>query len=243
METQISFGIAFAAGILSFLSPCVLPLIPGYISFLSGVSLKDLKDGKHHKKVLLKAGWTSVFFVAGFSAVFIALGASASFVGKLLSDNIVIFTKIAGILIAILGVHMTGILSIGWLNYQKGFSVKNYSPGPVGAFLIGMAFGFGWTPCVGPLLAAILAIAATQETMAKGMALLFVYSLGLGIPFIATGFAVGAFMKFLEKYKKFIRAGEIITGILLVVIGILIFTGSFSVLLQFVPPVFNEFAK
>lgn len=243
MGNNISFGVAFAAGVFSFLSPCVLPLIPGYISFLSGMSLEELKQGADRKKLALRAGLTSVFFVLGFSVIFVSLGASASLVGKLLIEHMGIFAKAAGMIIVILGLHLMGIFNIPWLNYQKSVKVKKFSPGPWGALLIGMAFGFGWTPCVGPLLAAILALAATQDTMLRGMGLLFVYSMGLGIPFVATGLGVGAFMKFLEKYKRFIRFGEITAGALLVIIGTLIFFGSLSALLKFVPPVFYQFAK
>ncbi|MFQ5953119.1 MAG: cytochrome c biogenesis CcdA family protein [Candidatus Omnitrophota bacterium] len=231
------------AGIISFLSPCVLPLVPAYISFLSGVSLEELKQGTSHKKVLIKAGFTSVFFVAGFSVVFIALGASASLVGKLLSEYINVFTKIAGVAIVILGLHLLGVLKMDWLGREKRLKVKKFSPSFLGAFLIGLAFAFGWTPCVGPILAGILALAAAQQTLVKGMYLLAVYSLGIGIPFIVTGFAIGAFMKFFEKYKKFIRWGEIVAGILLIAIGILIFFNNLSILLKFIPPVFYDFAK
>jgi cytochrome c-type biogenesis protein len=243
METNISFGLAFAAGVLSFLSPCVLPLIPGYISFLSGVSLEELKKGAGRKGSAVKAGTASIFFVIGFSIVFVALGASATFVGKLLNQYMSVFTKVAGAMIAILGLHLTGVFNIGFLNYQKGLKIKGFTPGPFSALFIGMAFGFGWTPCVGPLLAGILALAATQETMLKGIALLLAYSLGIGIPFVATGFAVGIFMKFLEKYRKFIRWGEVIAGVFLVIIGTLMFLGNLQVLLKFVPPVFYKFAK
>ena len=137
---QVSIGVAFIAGVLSFLSPCVLPLVPAYISFLSGVSLEELKEGAGHKKVLKKAGLVSIFFVLGFSAVFIALGASASFIGKLLVDYINVFTKIAGIAIIVLGLHLLGVFNIGLLNYQKRISVKSYTPSFLWAFLIGLAF-------------------------------------------------------------------------------------------------------
>jgi cytochrome c biogenesis protein CcdA len=146
---EVSIGLAFMAGVLSFLSPCVLPLVPGYISFLSGVSLEELKGDTTPKKVLLKAGFTSIFFVMGFSVVFIALGASASFIGKLFADHIVVLTKVAGILIIVLGLHLLGIFKLGMLNYEKRLKVKSFSPGFFGAFLIGFAFGFGWTPCAG----------------------------------------------------------------------------------------------
>ncbi|MDD3088550.1 MAG: cytochrome c biogenesis protein CcdA [Candidatus Omnitrophica bacterium] len=243
MDSNVSFGIAFAAGIFSFLSPCVLPLIPGYISFLSGVSLEELKKGTGGKGAAVKAGITSIFFVAGFSLVFVALGASASLVGKVLNQYMAIFTKIAGALIVLLGIHLTGLLNLGFLNYQKSFRVSKTAPGLFTAFIIGMAFGFGWTPCVGPLLAGILALAATQETMQKGIGLLFAYSMGIGIPFVATGFAVGAFTRFMGKYSRFIRMGEVVAGVFLIAIGTLIFFGNLEALLKYVPPVFYEFAK
>ncbi len=240
---QVSFGVAFLAGVLSFLSPCILPLVPGYISFLSGISLEELRQGGAPKSAVKKAGFTSIFFVLGFSLVFVALGASASFIGKLLIDHIHIFTKIAGVVIVLLGLHLLGVLRVGWLNYQKQLKVKNFSPGYFGAFIIGLAFAFGWTPCVGPILAGILALAATQETVVKGMLLLLVYSLGLGIPFVVTGFAVGVFMKFFERYRKFIRWGEIIAGLFLIAVGVLIFTDNLGVLLQYMPQSFYKFAK
>ncbi|MEA3489879.1 MAG: cytochrome c biogenesis protein CcdA [Candidatus Omnitrophota bacterium] len=239
---QVSFGIAFSAGVLSFLSPCVLPLVPGYISFLSGVSLEDLRKGNARGNVIGKAGLTSIFFVIGFSVVFIALGASASFVGKLLADNIRIFTRIAGVVIVLLGLHLAGVLNIKWLNYEKRLKIEKFRPGLFGAFLIGLAFAFGWTPCIGPILAGILALAAAEKTVLKGMLLLAVYSLGLGIPFIVTGFAVGAFMRFFEKYRRFIRWGEIVAGIFLIAIGVLIFTDNLSVLARLIPESVYKFS-
>jgi cytochrome c-type biogenesis protein len=242
MDT-ISFAIAFGAGILSFLSPCVLPLVPGYISFLSGMSLEELREGTNHRKVLRRAGLTSVFFVIGFSIVFVALGASATFVGKLLAKHMIILTRIAGIVIVILGLHLLGVMRIGWLNYEKRLKIKRFRPGFLGAVMIGFAFGFGWTPCIGPILAGILALAAGQETVIKGMLLLAVYSSGLGIPFIITGLAVGMFMRFFERYKRFIRWGEIIAGLFLIGIGVLIFFNSLQVLFRYIPQVFYEFIK
>lgn len=241
--TDISIGLAFLAGILSFLSPCVLPLIPGYISFLSGLSLEELQQNTQQRKVLKRAGLAAIFFVAGFSVVFVSLGASASFMGKFLSAHLRIFSRIAGILIVILGVNLLGVLKISWLNVEKRLKIKKFYPGPLGAFLIGLAFAFGWTPCIGPILAGILALAATQKTIIKGMSLLGVYSLGLGIPFILTGFGVGIFMRFFQGYKSFIRWGEIFAGLLLIAIGLLIFSDNLTALLRFVPALFYKFAK
>jgi cytochrome c-type biogenesis protein len=240
---QIHVGLAFIAGILSFLSPCVLPLIPGYISFLSGLSLEELQNTTQRGKILKKAGLTSILFVAGFSVVFVALGASASFVGKFLSAHMKILTRVAGILIVILGLYLLGVLKIGWLNVERRLKTKKLSPGLLGAFLMGLAFAFGWTPCIGPILAGILALAATQETVIKGVLLLAVYSMGLGIPFIITGFGVGIFIKCFQRYKRFIRWGEIFAGLLLVIMGVLIFFNNLTAVLRFVPSFFYKFAK
>jgi len=243
LDNNITLGLAFLAGIISFLSPCVLPLVPGYISFLSGVSLEELRAGKQGGGLFKKPVLTAVFFVIGFSIVFISFGASASLVGKMLVKHMNILTKAAGIVIIVLGLHLTGALKIKWLNYEKRFTPEGGSPGLLKALVIGLAFGFGWSPCVGPILAGILALAASQKTVLRGMALLAAYSTGLGIPFIATGIAVGFFMKFFERYRRFIRAGEIVAGVLLIAIGALIFSGDLSALLRFVPPVFYEFSK
>ncbi len=240
---QIPIGVAFIAGILSFLSPCVLPLVPGYISFISGVSLGELKQGAEHRKALKKIILTSVFFVAGFSVVFMSLGASASFIGKLMADHIKILTRVAGVLVIILGFHLTGIMKVGLFNYEKKINLKRISPGFFGAFLLGFTFGFGWTPCIGPILAGILALAAVQQTIIKGVFLLGVYSLGLGIPFIITGFGIGVFMRLFKRYKRFIRVGEVIAGLLLIIIGVLIFFNNLTVLVKFIPSFFYKFAK
>lgn len=236
---EVTIGIAFIAGIFSFLSPCVLPLVPGYISYISGISLEELEKGEGHKKVLLRSGFLSVFFVLGFSVVFIAMGASASAIGKLLARHMHLFMRIAGIIIFILGLHLTGIFRIPVLNYQKKISVEKVKPGFFGAFVVGLAFAFGWTPCIGPILGGILTMAAAEKTMARGVILLLCYSLGLGIPFIITGFAIGVFMRFFEKYKKFIRWGEVIAGVLLIALGVLIFFDK----LRMVPTLFSSIAS
>ncbi len=239
---NVSIGAAFVAGIISFLSPCVLPLVPGYISFLSGASLEELEK-QDNKNVVYRAGILSVFFVAGFTLIFVALGASATFIGQILSKHFNILSKAAGIVIVLLGLHLTGIFKINALYHQKRINVKNFTPGIWGAFVVGIAFAFGWTPCIGPILSGILALAATKKNMVEGMVLLGVYSLGMGIPFIVTGFAIGIFMKFFERYKKFIRVGEVFAGILLIMIGVLIFTDNLGTLLKYLPEGLFEFAK
>ena len=207
----VGFGAAFLGGLVSFLSPCVLPLVPGYISFMSGLTLEELSNGGDEGSRLRHAGWESLFFVAGFSFIFTALGATATSIGRLLAEQAALVSKVAGTIVVLFGLHMTGALPIKWLYYQKRADTAAFKPGYAGSFFMGLAFAFGWTPCIGPILSGILALAATRETVGQGMSLLFVYSLGLGIPFVVTGFAVTRFMRFFMKYKAHIRKGEIVS--------------------------------
>ena len=242
MFGTLNMWTAFAAGILSFLSPCVLPLVPGYMSFVSGVSLEELTRGADQSQARRQALLGSIFFVAGFSLVFTLLGASASAIGVFLQDTAPIFSKIAGAVIFLFGLHMTGLLPINFLYYQKRFETSKLSPGAAGAFFMGLAFAFGWTPCIGPFLAGILALAASEDTVGKGMFLLFAYSMGLGIPFILTGLAVNAFLQFFSRYKKFIRWGEIAGGALLMAVGALIFFNRLTALVNLLPEALLRFA-
>lgn len=221
---------AFTAGVFSFISPCVLPLIPAYISFVSGISIEELQAGKDRKSQLVKVLVSTIVFVIGFSTVFVLLGAGASFIGKLLFIHRLWFSRVAGVLIAILGLHMTGIYRIGFLEYEKKIHVRKNPFGVIGIFLIGAAFAFGWTPCIGPILAAILTLAAQQGTVGSGMFLLAVYSLGLGLPFILTGLALNSFLSVYKRMRKHLRTIEIIAGIFLLVVGALIFFDMFSIL-------------
>jgi len=228
---NVSFVVAFIAGVLSFLSPCILPIVPGYISYISGVSLKEREQGIDDdviKRILV----TSLSFIFGFSVVFISLGASASVLGIFLSNNIIIFSRISGIFIIIMGIHLTGLIKIKALYFQKKINIETIKPGVLGAFLIGFCFAFGWTPCIGPILASILTLAANEKTVAKGIVLLTAYSMGLGIPFLLTGFFASFFIKFFEKHRFFIRKGEIICGVLLVIIGILMVTNNMSYIIS-----------
>lgn len=221
---------AFIAGILSFLSPCVLPLIPGYISFISGASMKQLTTGAEIKKVRLKVMFNSLFFVLGFSAVFIALGASATAVGQLLLQHIKALSIAAGVVIIIIGIHITGIIKIPALYSEKRIHLPAKPMGFWGAFVVGFAFAFGWTPCIGPILAGILAVAGSQETVAQGILLLGIYSLGLGIPFMLTTLSITAFFKTFDKIKKYFKIIEWISGMLLVIIGVLMITGNLTII-------------
>jgi cytochrome c-type biogenesis protein len=232
----VGYGASFAAGLFSFLSPCVLPLVPGYVSFMSGLSLDELsRDDAQAGMALRHAGWEAVCFVVGFALVFTALGATASAAGAFLAAHLSLITKIAGSLIIVFGLHMTGLITIPLLYKHVRADTAAFKPGYAGSFLMGLAFACGWTPCIGPILSGILALAATRETAAAGMRLLFVYSLGLGVPFILTGFAVGGFMRFFQRYKKHIRTGEIMAGALLIAVGVLIFADKLTMLNRFLP--------
>ncbi|PIR15705.1 MAG: cytochrome C biogenesis protein [Elusimicrobia bacterium CG11_big_fil_rev_8_21_14_0_20_64_6] len=237
----VGYGAALLGGLVSFLSPCVLPLVPGYISFMSGLTLEELAAGGDDKTRLRHAGWESLCFVAGFALIFTLLGATATTIGRLLAEQAAIVSKIAGAVVILFGLHLTGVMPIKWLYYQKRADTAAFKAGYVGSFFMGLAFAFGWTPCIGPILSGILAIAATRETVAQGMSLLFAYSLGLGIPFIATGFAVTRFMRFFVRYKKYIRTGEIAAGVLLIAIGLLIFLNKLAWLNSFTPKFLNRF--
>lgn len=234
---------AFLAGLASFLSPCVLPLVPGYISFISGLSLEELSKGEKSSDVMRRAGLGSIFFVLGFSVLFTALGATASSVGQLLSEHLRLISKLAGALIIVFGLHTSGLMPIKWLYYEKRVSAAGVPPSLAGAFLMGLAFACGWTPCIGPILAAILALAATEKTVLRGVVLLLVYSAGLGIPFILTGFGVNAFLSFFARYKRYIRLGELAAGGLLVVIGLLVLSDRLTLLNSMMPQALHQFEK
>jgi cytochrome c-type biogenesis protein len=221
---------AFFFGFLSFISPCVLPIVPGYISFISGVSIDAMKNEREKKSLRNQILLRTLFFIAGFSLVFIALGASATAIGQFLLTKLNIISKIAGVIIVIFGLNMIGVFKIPFLNYEKRFHNEAKPLGFFGAFLVGLAFAFGWTPCIGPILAAILAIASQQETVGQGIVLLTSYSLGLGIPFLITGLSITWFYNFFNKLKKHLHTVEVVGGIMLVIVGILIFTNSLTIL-------------
>jgi cytochrome c-type biogenesis protein len=232
MTDQISIFAAFFAGILSFLSPCVLPLVPAYISFMSGISIDELQKTVNRQEILRKTVITSLAFIAGFSVVFVLLGATATTLGKFLLERFTLISKIAGIIIIVLGLHFLGVFkkSLQFLNYEKRFHVQNIQAGVVGAFVVGLAFAFGWTPCVGPILGPILFLAGGQETVGQGILLLSVYSLGLGIPFLLTAMATNTLFNLLSKVKPYFPIIETISGIFLLIVGVLIFTERFSLL-------------
>ena len=215
--------IALGAGLISFLSPCVLPLIPGYISYISGQSLNELTASKKVNLIPL------LLFSLGFSFVFIVFGASASALGKILLQNFNQLRIVAGLIIIIFSLQLIGIINIKFLNYQKKY-YTNKSTNPLFTFIVGMAFGFGWTPCIGPILGSILVLAATEESINKGILLLFFYSLGLALPFILSGYLIQKFLIFSKNFKNNINLISKIGGIILLITGILILTNQLQAL-------------
>ena len=216
--------IAFGAGLISFLSPCVLPLIPGYISYISGESLGDIVEKQ--KKILLK----TILFSLGFSLVFISFGATASFIGNLLLEYSNSLRIVAGLIIIIFSLQLIGILNLNFLNKEKRIYTKNYSNNLFFPLMVGAAFGFGWTPCIGPVLGSILALAATESSIGKGILLLSFYSLGLAIPFVLSGYGISKFLEFSKNFKKNIRRISISGGIILLITGILIITNKLQII-------------
>jgi cytochrome c-type biogenesis protein len=224
---DVSIPAALIAGIISFLSPCVLPLVPPYLVFLAGTSIERLADREPERRVRRDTVLAACLFVLGFSTVFVALGASASVIGALIRAYSGPLAMIAGVIIIIMGLHFLGLTPIAWLHHQKRLEVAK-PVGLWGAYVIGLAFAFGWTPCIGPILAAILAVAASEQTVAQGAGLLAVYSLGLGVPFVIASFAVEPFAGFLARFKKYLRRVEQVMGGLLVLTGIAFLTGSIN---------------
>ena len=230
---------AFLAGLVSFLSPCVLPLVPGYVSLISGVGVEELKvqEASIFRKLMLN----SVAFIIGFSIVFITLGAISTEVGQLAARYKSTLAEVAGVVIILFGLHLTGILRINALYADKRLhSVKGGST-PWGAFAIGFAFAFGWTPCVGPILAVILGFAAAQNSVSKGVFLLTIYSLGLAVPFLLTALGIERFLKFYGGFRRHMHAVEVVSGGLLIALGLLLVFGKFTLLSHYFS-VLNRFA-
>lgn len=226
---QVSYFGALGAGMLSFVSPCVLPLIPAYICFLGGASLDELTaEGGIDKHVQRRVFISAFAFVLGFSTVFIALGATATVVSGFVASNIGILSKIAGVIIVIFGLHFMGLFRIGFLNFEKRFNIESKPSGLIGSYLLGLAFAFGWTPCVGPVLATVLMVAAGSDSISYGISLLGAYAAGIGVPFLAAALAVKPFMAFMGRFRKHMHKVEIGIGSLLIITGIAIFTGKLS---------------
>jgi cytochrome c-type biogenesis protein len=227
---DLSIWMAFGAGLVSFLSPCVLPLVPGYVSFLSGVSVSQLQDTGRDQVLPGRVKWrilaSAVLFVAGFSAVFIALGATATWLGSLIHAKLALLTKLAGAVIFFFGIVKLGLVRWLFLLKDMRFDLSRNRWGLPGAALLGAAFAFGWTPCVGPILGAILMYAGTLDKTVQGMWLLQAYALGLGLPFIAMAIGAGHFMRFLQRFKRYVGLVEKISGAVMVALGIMVFTDT-----------------
>jgi len=226
---NISLIVAFTAGLLSFLSPCILPLIPAYLSYISGSAISEMTSEKNKKALRFKA----FGFVFGFSFIFIVMGASASTLGQLFQEYQFLLMKVGGVLIILMGIHMTGLIQIKWLYQEKrlvSFSEKNRG---LGSLFVGMAFATGWTPCIGPILSSILIYASSMQTISSGILLLSAYSLGLAIPFLVTAFAIGYFTRFFKKFSHHLHLVSIFSGILLIITGILVFTNQLASLAGF----------
>ncbi len=219
---------AFVAGLISFLSPCVLPLVPGYVSLISGAGVEELKSTEGHlfRKVMLN----SAAFIIGFSIVFITLGAISTEVGQFLAMHKSLLARIAGVVVILFGLHLTGIFQIKALLADTRLHTLKGGSSPWGAFVIGFAFAFGWTPCVGPILAVVLGFAATQDTVWKGIILLVIYSAGLAVPFLITSLVIERFLKFYNRFKFHMHAVEVASGALLIVLGILLVMGRFTLI-------------
>ncbi len=225
---NVSFLAAFAAGLISFLSPCVLPLVPGYISIISGFSLDQLEDVQHQATLRRSLLLNSVMFIIGFSITFITLGASATWLGQVLLSRMQLLYQLAGLIIIVFGLHLLGIFKINFLYQDKRFHNVEKPRGVLGALVLGLAFAFGWTPCIGPILAGILTMASTKQTVTQGVLLLAVYSIGLGIPFLLTSLGLNKFLAFYGRFKRHFRAVEMASGALVIAVGVLILTNNLS---------------
>lgn len=223
---ELGIMIAVSAGLLSFLSPCVLPLVPSYLSFVTGMTLDEMQEAPDRRLVLLHSG----LFVAGFSAVFMVLGASASFLGVFLAVNKEWIARLGGVIIVVLGLHLAGIIRIAPLMRERRVQLADKPSGHVGTFAVGAAFGAGWTPCIGPVLGAILTLAGTSDTIWQGMGLLFAYSLGLAVPFLLAALALDQFLHTFQRFRRFIPVLEKASGALLIALGVLLVSGQFTIL-------------
>lgn len=250
---DVSFLAAFLGGIFSFISPCVLPLVPGYISFISGLSFEDLKksaeatEGTEDKEKARarqrRLLFTSLAFVLGLSLVFISFGASATVLAKQLGRYQSTLEKIAGVVVIIFGLHLAGIFRIKWLDMDTRQQTGSRPAGLFGAFLVGVAFAFGWTPCIGPILGGILVIAGSKETVSEGVALLAVYSAGLGVPFVLTALAMDRFFLASARIRKHYKTIERVSGGLLILLGVLILTNQFSIIVRYLDKWFPWLTK
>jgi cytochrome c-type biogenesis protein len=225
---EVSILIAFSAGVLSFLSPCILPLFPSYITYITGRSFEDIKTSGKSSDITKLTVVNSLFFILGFSIIFVLMGIALAYFGSFLGIKRIWLERAGGVLIILFGLDIMGVFKIGFLSQGKGIRLKRKNFGYFGSLLVGMAFAFGWTPCVGPILSSILIYAATLESLPKAVTLLLAYSAGLGLPFLIAGLAINQFLFLFAKFKNFMRFASVVSGVFLVAIGVLLFSGQFS---------------
>ena len=225
---EISGVIAFTAGVLSFVSPCVLPLVPSYLTYITGVSFHELTDAKAKAKLRWLTISHSVLFILGFSTIFVLMGASASYLGQVLARYQYWIMKVGGVLIILLGIHFTGIINLPFLQMEKRFELRKKPLGYVGSFFVGIIFAAGWTPCIGPILSTILIYASASKSFTTGVFLLTIYSMGLGVPFFLASLAFSSFLSAFERMKRYMRVITFVSGLFLIAIGILFLTDTFK---------------
>jgi cytochrome c-type biogenesis protein len=234
---SVGIGISFAAGLLSFLSPCVLPLIPSYITFVTGLSLEDV--GRARRIALVH----SLLFVTGFTLIFLALGATASGVGRLLGYNREWVSRVGGVIVILLGLYLMGALNFSWFARERRLHVADKPLGYLGTVFVGMAFAAGWTPCIGPILGAVLTYTASSADLNKGLVLLLAYSLGLAVPFVLAALMIERFMQLFQKYRGFMVWTSRIAGALLIIVGVMMLTDTMRLLTQWLQPFTPEFLR
>jgi cytochrome c-type biogenesis protein len=243
LSDTVSLLTAFAAGLASFISPCVLPIVPGYLSFISGVNVAQLRDGEPPAHLVRRVVVTSLFFILGFSTVFVTLGAAATLIGYYLQQYKRVLSMIGGAVVIVLGLHTAGVIRIPWLLYEKRAEMRERPLGFLGAYVVGLAFGFGWTPCIGPILGAILVYASQQDTVTQGVVLLSSYSAGLGVPFLAAALAIQGFFRASGRLKRHMLAVERVSGALLVAVGLLLVTNRLEILAQWFSKAFPALTR
>lgn len=230
---QISLIAAFSAGLLSFVSPCVLPLVPSYISYITGLSVEQLTDVSERVKFRKAIIVNSLLFIGGFSSVFIAFGASASFLGQILITYQDLIRRIGGVLIIVFGLYLLGVLNLKFLKMEQRYQFRNRPAGYLGSFLIGVAFAAGWTPCVGPVLGSILLYASTTDSLLSGVVLLTFYSLGLGLPLFLTALGVDRFLAYFKEVRVYLWGVSTVSGVLLILVGVMIYANSLTMVTSF----------
>ena len=234
---DVSFPLAFLAGVFSFLSPCVLPLVPSYVSFITGVSFEDLKEGTDRKKIRFLTITNSLAFICGFSLIFVALGASSSAVGQFFFNYQDWIRIVGGVLVILFGLFISGIIKMDFLTRERKFHMSGKPAGYIGSFLVGMTFAAAWTPCIGPILGTILLYASSHGSAAYGFKLLSVYSLGLALPFFLSSLMFNSFLSYSAKIRKYMRVVMLLSGALLIVFGILLLTNNVRLLSSLFPDI------